>query len=191
MKRLIYILGVFLGVGLPVSQALAASTYKQALDKKTSAYLNEGVIVGGRAGKGYSLLNVRRDLSPKLGMERVILDLGDIEGRPLFGKASYFQASVEKNPPRIVIDLAQLSRSAVTEAKLKQMFKKSPYVKGVELTSDPEDRSASLVISLTQPMGVEIFEMPAANKASRIVIDLKKSIASNSHAVRTPASKKK
>lgn len=171
MRGLVYILcGVF-GV---VFQGWAASTYKQALDKKVNAYIEEGVVTGGRAGKGYSLLNVRRDLSAKTAMERVILDLGDIEGKPLLGKASYFQASVEKNPPRVVIDLAQLSRSAVTEAKLKQIFQKSPFVKKVELTSDPEDRSATLTLALTEPMSVEIFEMPSDKKASRIVVDLKK-----------------
>ncbi|MGE3385614.1 MAG: hypothetical protein AB7K41_02680 [Bdellovibrionales bacterium] len=175
MKTYIYIL-CFLS-SLWGGQALAASQYKQALDKKLNAYLSEGVVTGGRAGKGYSLLNVRRDLSTKMAMERVILDLGDLEGKPLAGKASYFQASIEKNPPRIVIDLAQLSRSAVTEAKLKQIFKRSPYIKSVELTSDPEDRSASLVLALNEPMAVEVFEMPSANKATRIVLDLKKNAA--------------
>lgn len=174
MRGFIYILCLIGGLFGATNSSFAASTYKQALPKKINAYLNEGVVTGGRAGKGYSLLNVRRDLSPKLGMERVILDLGDLEGKPLMGKASYFQASIEKNPPRIVIDLAQLSRSAVSEAKLKQIFKKSPYVKNVELTSDPEDRSASLVLSLNENMGVEVFEMPSQDKASRIVIDLKK-----------------
>lgn len=167
-------LALMIGLALTVGQAEGASSYKKALDKKLNAYLDQGVVVGGRAGSGFSLLNVRRDLSPKIGMERVILDLGDLEGRPLRGRTSYFQASIEKNPPRVVIDLAQLSRSAVTEAKLKKLFAKSPNIKKVELTSDPEDRSASLVLALNSVMNVEIFEMPATDKASRIVIDLKK-----------------
>lgn len=166
-------LGLMVGLALAVGQADGASSYKKALDKKLNAYLDQGVVVGGRAGSGFSLLNVRRDLSAKAGIERVILDLGDIEGRPLRGRTSYFQASIEKNPPRVVIDLAQLSRSAVTEAKLKKLFSKSPHVKKVELTADPEDRSASLVLSLKTSMNVEVFEMPANDKASRIVIDLK------------------
>ncbi len=152
----------------------AVSQYKRALDKKLNAYTSDGVVVGGRAGQSYSLINVRRDLSAKIGMERVILDLGDMEGRPLKGGASYFQASIEKNPARIVIDLAQVSRSAVTEAKLRKMFAKSPYIKSVELTADPEDRSATLVLVLKQAMGVEVFEMPSAKRASRIIVDLKK-----------------
>ena len=164
------------GLGSP---GFAASKYKQALDKKIDAYLDEGIVVGGRSGRGFSLLKVRRDLSTKLGMERVILDIGDIEGKPAFGKVNYFQATGEKNPPRIVLDLAQLSRSAVDEASLKKTFAKSPYVKNVELTSDPEDHSASLVIFLKKPMLVEVFEMPSEKKASRIVLDIKKSVAQN------------
>jgi hypothetical protein len=167
--RVIYIL---LFCALSVG-AHGASIYKKALDKKTSAYLEDGVVIGGRAGHAYSLINIRRDLSPKLGMERVILDLGDIEGRPLKGGVSYFQASIEKNPPRVVIDLAQVNRSAVTEAKLKRAFQNSPYIKNVELTADPEDRSANIVLALKDAMDVEVFEMPATNRASRIVVDLK------------------
>lgn len=176
IKQIIYILG---GISLLVAglQAEGASTYKKALDKKIEAYVQEGVVVGGRAGAGFSLLSVRRDLSPKLGMERVILDLGDLEGRPLKGKVGYFQASIETNPPRLVLDLAQLSRSAVTEGKLRRAFTSSPYVRTVELVADPEDRSASLVIYFKQAMAVEIFEMPSIKKASRIVIDLKDTAA--------------
>lgn len=177
MKGLIYISLVLAG-----TCAFAASTYKRALDKKLDAYLGEGVVIGGRAGQAYSLLNVRRDLAAKQGLERVILDLGDMEGRPLKGGASYFQASIETRPPRVVIDLAQVSRSRVTEAKLKRAFQRSPYVKTVELTSDPEDRSASLVLALREPMAVEIFEMPSKTQASRIVIDLKKRVASGGKA---------
>lgn len=178
MKMTVSIL-MFLFSALSGFEAFSASKYKQALDKKIDAYLDEGIVVGGRAGRGYSLLKVRRDLSTKLGMERVILDIGDLEGRPALGKVNYFQATVEKNPPRVVIDLAQLSRSAVDEATLKKTFAKSPYVKNVELSSDPEDHSASMVIFLRQPMLVEVFEMPSDKKASRIVLDMKKMVAKN------------
>ena len=170
MRAYIYILCLLAGA----TEVQAASQYKKALDKKLNAYTSDGVIIGGRAGLAYSLLNVRRDLSTKAGMERVILDLGDIDGKPLRGGVSYFQASVEKNPTRVVIDLAQVSRSAVTEAKLKKMFRKSPYIKSIELTADPEDRSATLVLYLNNTMGVEVFEMPSTKQASRIVVDLKK-----------------
>jgi len=147
---------------------------KKALDKKVDAYVQDGVIIGGRAGQSYSLLNVRRDVSPKIGMERVILDIGDMDGKPLRGGVNYFQASVEKNPARIVLDLAQVNRSAVTEAKLKKTFLKSPYIKRVELMADPEDRSATMVLYLKESMGVEVFEMPSNKRASRIGIELKK-----------------
>lgn len=157
--------------------AQGASVYKKALDKKLNAYLDEGVIVGGRAGTGYSLLNARRDLSDKMGVERLILELGDIEGHPLRSQAGFFHASVEKNPPRVVIDLSQLSRSAVSEARLREIFKKSPNVKNVELTSDPEDRSATLVLHLKNSVALEAFELPANGKASRLVFDLKKVLA--------------
>lgn len=168
MRKFVYILCVF------VAAQAEGAVPKKALDKKVNAYVNDGIIIGGRAGQAYSLLNVRRDVSPKIGMERVILDIGDMDGRPLRGGVAYFQASVEKNPARVVLDLAQVNRSAVTEAKLKKAFLKSPYVKSVELMADPEDRSATMVLNLKENMGVEVFEMPSTTRASRIVIDLKK-----------------
>lgn len=172
---------IALGLLFSLSQwSFAVPVQKKALDKKIDSYLSEGVVVGGRAGQGFSLLNVRRDLSVAKKMERIILDIGDLEGRPIRGQAAYFHASIEKNPPRVVIDLAQLNRAGVNEQKLKQIFLKSPYVKKVELTSDPEDRSANMTILLKQKMGVEIFEMPAHNRTSRIIIDLKALVAKNS-----------
>lgn len=166
------VVGVLLGVS--VFSAHAASPFKQALPKKVEAYIDEGVVIGGRSGKTFSLLNVRRDLSPKLGMERVILDMGDGSGRPLKGSVNYFHASIEKNPPRVVLDLAQTVRSGVTDVRLREIFKKSPYVKKVDITADPEDSTASLVLVLKEPMDVEVFEMLSDIKASRIVIDLKR-----------------
>jgi hypothetical protein len=165
-KYILILVGIFGGL-----TALAAP--HRALDKKINSYVKEGLVVGGQAGTAYSLLRVRRDLSEKLGMERIILDLGDAEGRPLRGIVSYFQASVEKSPPRLVLDLAQLSRSGVNESTLRKIFSTSPYVRRVELTADPEDHSASLTFAFKQPMAVEVFSMPSRTKASRIVIDIK------------------
>lgn len=169
MKSLIPLL-----IALSSLPLYAASPYKQSLDKKLNQYLSDGVFVGGKAGQSFSLINVRRDISKTMQMERVILDLGDQDGKPLYGKASYFQAHVQQNPPRIIIDLAQLSKSAISESKMKEIFKKSPFIKSVELTSDPEDRAATLVLNLNTPMKAEVFEMPAKDKPSRIVVDIKK-----------------
>jgi hypothetical protein len=154
--------------------AFSASLYKRALDTKKDQYLTSGVVIGGQAGAGFTLLNVRREHSNKLAMERIIFDLGNREGQPLLKRLGYFHVSVEKRPSRIVVDLSQVSRSRVSELELARLFAKSPFVAKVEMSMEPEDSSAKIVLNTKGPIAAEVFEMPSDKKASRIVIDLKK-----------------
>ena len=96
--------------------------------KKQDKYLDTGVIVGGRAGKGFSLLNVRRDIAKNQSLERIIMDIGDEEGRPQRGRAAYFHANLETKPPRLVLDLHQMLSTSVDEAKLRAIFQNSPFI---------------------------------------------------------------
>lgn len=156
--------------------AFSASIYKKALSTKKEQYLTSGVVIGGQAGAGFTLLNVRRESSNKLAMERIIFDMGDREGQPLLNKLGYFHVSVEKNPSRIIIDLSQVSRSRVSEINLAKMFEKSPFISKVEMSMEPEDNAAKIVLNTKVPVAAEVFEMPSDKKASRLVLDLKKAV---------------
>ena len=72
IQPLIFSAVIFLSQG-----SQAATPYKQTLSVKKNAYASDGVFIGGKAGAGTSLLNVRRIFSPKAQLERVVLDLGD------------------------------------------------------------------------------------------------------------------
>src|SRR5207253_2970794 len=115
---------------------------------------------------------VRRQHSPKLDMELVIMDFGDREGQPLINRLGYFHVSVERN--RVVIDLSQVTRAQVTEMELVKLFAKSPLVKSVELSMDPEDSGATLVLNTNGATAAEVFQMPSEKKPSRLVVDLKR-----------------
>jgi hypothetical protein len=154
--------------------SFAASLYKKALDTKTENYMTSGVVIGGEAGAGFSLLNVRRQHSPKIGVERVILDIGDREGLPLKTHPGFFHVSIEKKPARIVIDLSQVTRSKVTEMELVKIFSASPFIKSVELSMDAEDSAATLVFNTKTSVAVEVFQLPLNKKSGRLVIDVKK-----------------
>jgi hypothetical protein len=154
--------------------AFSASIYKKALSTKKDQYLTSGVVIGGQAGAGFTLLNVRRESSNKLAMERIIFDIGDRDGQPLLNRLGYYHISVEKNPSRIIVDLSQVAKSKVSEMDLARLFSKSPFVQKVEMSMEPEDNSAKIVLLTKEPVAAEIFEMQSAKKASRIVIDLKK-----------------
>lgn len=167
---------------LGMTQAWAATPYKKTLSPqlsykqsglaKKNAYLNDGVFVGGRARGGTSLLGVRKAFSAKAELERVIVDLGDRDAKPSGKDISYFQVSLDSGKNRIVMDLAQLKLSKVTENQLKQIFANSPYVKSVELTLDPEDKAATMVLNLKRPVKLEVFQILAKNKPSRVVMDM-------------------
>lgn len=165
---------VLLVAFLTAESAFSASIYKKALDTKKNQYLTSGVVIGGQAGAGFTLLNVRREHSKKLSMERIIFDVGDRSGQPLLKRLGYFHVSVEKNPSRIVIDLSQVARSQVSEMDLARLFSKSPFVSKVEMSMEPEDSAAKIILNMKSPIAAEVFEMPSQKKASRVVIDLKK-----------------
>jgi len=154
------------------TSAFAASPYKQSLANKSNAYLQDGVFTGGRAGMGSSLLNVRRTYSQRAAIERVIVDLGDQDMRPTGKKMPYFQASVDAKANRVIVDLAQLQMSRVTETQLKKLFRSSPYVASVEYSVDPADKTGSIILNLKRPMKLEVFQLLAAKKPSRVVLDL-------------------
>lgn len=155
--------------------AFSASIYKKALSTKTNDYVGQGVVIGGQAGPGFTLLNVRRQNTKNLALERVILDIGDKEGKPMLNRLGYFHVAVEKEPSRVIIDLSQVLRSRVSEIELGRLFLKSPFIRKAEMSMEAGDNTAKIVLSTKVPVIAEIFQMPSADKKpGRIVIDIKK-----------------
>ncbi len=163
------ILSILMGFGL---LAVASSPYKQTLTVKKNTYMQDGTFTGGKAGGGSTLLGVRRAFSKKAQIERVIVDLGDKDAKSTGAEPGYFQASVDAENNRVVLDLAQLRMSAVSEQKLKELFKKSPFVASAEFTLDPEDKAGTLVLNLKRPMQLEVFQLLDRKKSARVVMDL-------------------
>ncbi len=168
MKRLVW--ASILLVGL-VPSTWADSPYKRTLSVKKNNFSDDGVFIGGKAGSGISLLNVRRFYSPKKHLERVVIEVGDKDANPHLKELGYFQVSLDKQHKRIVVDLAQLKLSRVSERAVQRLFKKSPIVSEVNLTLDPEDKAATLVLNLKHPVRMEVFQKTKANEPGRIVID--------------------
>ena len=163
---------IFLFVVLNATIAGAASPFKETLSVKKNKYVNDGVFIGGKATGAVSLLNVRRTFSPKAQIERVIVDLGDKQAQPLGRNMSYFQVNMDSAQNRLVLDLAQLNLSRVSEAAVQNLFRKSPFVASVSLTLDPEDRAGTLVLNFKKPMRLEVYQLLKENAPARIVMDL-------------------
>jgi hypothetical protein len=118
------------------------------------------------------LLGIRRAFSAKAALERVIVDIGDGEGKPAGKSIGYFQASVDARQNRVVLDLAQLKIAKISEQQIKNLFKDSTYVSSVEFSLDPEDKAGTMVLNLKRPMQLEVFELLDSRKPGRVVLDL-------------------
>jgi hypothetical protein len=167
-------LAIILALGICSAEVFAYSPYKQALPKKTSAYSTNTVFMGGRAEKLQSLMRVRRIHSTKVGLERVILDLGSEDYRPM-AESGYFHVSVDGNNSRVVIQLSQMSKTLTNEQQLRKVFAKSKFVKSVDFTVDPEDSTGTVVLNLKKPMKAEVFSLSGKKKqTARLILDLKR-----------------
>lgn len=166
MRRLVLISALSVG-----SLVQAATPYKQSLDVKKDTYLTQGVFTGGRAtGRGTSLIAVKRQFSAKAELERIVVAMGDAEAKPLKDELGFFQVSLDRSNKRLVLDVAQLKLSKVTEGQVQQLFRQSPYVARVRLTLDPEDSAATLLVDFKTEMKLETYQL---HKPARIVMDLK------------------
>jgi hypothetical protein len=164
----------FAALAITFSQmSSATSMYKQSLYQKSNVYTRNGVFTGGRAEQGQNLMKVRRVTSTKVGMERVIFDLGGLDSKPLTSPG-YFHVSVDAQNSRVVVQLNQMLRAQTNEAQIRQVFAKSAFVKSVDFTVDPQDSTGTVVLNLKRPVQAEVFSLKGNKKATaRLVLDLK------------------
>lgn len=149
-----------------------ATAFRKALDTKKNLYIDGGTIIGGEAGKSFSLLKVRRQADLKKKLERVVINLGDEQGRLLKGRVSFFQVNLEPKNSRLVVNLSQVVASKVSQEELVAEFKKSPFIRSVDLILDPIGSSTSLVLDLKRKVRAEVFKMESKGAPGRIVIDM-------------------
>jgi hypothetical protein len=144
-----------------------------AVDAKKHRYIEHGTINGGEYGEPATLLQVRKIVSPQDGIERMILDFGDAQAKPLKKRLMHYQVAVDKNKSRVVLDLSQVIASGVSAQQLAAVFKKSNFVKSTNLLFDPIDNSLVMQLDLKKKIKLEAFHLLAQDKASRLVVDLK------------------
>lgn len=146
---------------------------KLATTRKANEYIRDGIVIGGQNGIGYSLMDIRRFYSSKDRVERLIFEMGDEKGLPA-KTLGFFQVNLDSKLRRIDVDLSQMRGAALDQNKVADLFKSSPFVKNVKLNYDPEDRAILMQVFLKQNVEMEVFEIPAKNKFSRIALDMRK-----------------
>lgn len=128
-------------------------------------------IVGGVAGAGFSLLNIKRELSASGNVERLVIDVGDINGKPNLGPPSYYHAQLMKDPARLVLDFSQMPLTLLSEKQLVQKLRGSKFVRRVQMTLDPEDQTLSMILDLKPATRIRLLQIKGVNKTSQLVVD--------------------
>ncbi|WP_291515600.1 hypothetical protein [Bdellovibrio sp. ArHS] len=132
----------------------------------------QGVSFGGVAGTGFTLLDVRRTADAKKKVERIVMDIGDMNGASLNGLPGYYFAELKKNPSRLVIDFAQMPNANIDQTRLSSLMKNSLAVTGTTLSLDPIDSSLNLTLDLKKNTKVRIYQVAGKKSTSKVVVDL-------------------
>jgi hypothetical protein len=156
-----------------IVNAANALVERRALQKKTHQYFSDGVVIGGKAGRGFSLIGVDRKLGKVTQMERILFDIGDELGAPVSDSPGYFHIEISKKNKQIIVDLAQAQRSLVSEEDLRKKLSGSPYVQLARVIYDPEDKATSFILKMKQDLKVEVFSPQNKSEPGRIILDLK------------------
>lgn len=150
-------------------------TPKSIKDYRTKDYLTEGAFIGGESGKGFTLLNVKRQATRSGKLERIIFEIGDHEGRELSGKEppGFFHVQIQKNPARVIVDFSQMQKSSVDNLRLQEIFRQSNLIKDSTIVMDPTDGSTNISFALNQPVKVLTFQDNTRKyRTTQITIDL-------------------
>lgn len=134
----------------------------------------QGAIHGGQARqRGFSLKDVRLELSPKSHFERISFEIGDQALKQNMGSPGYFH--VENNPKSkiITISFTQTLGSAIDAKNLKQKLEKSYFIKNAEMLVDTRAHLTKLILHLMQPVSLRVTPIDGrANKSSFVKLDL-------------------
>lgn len=157
-----------------VTPSGAALPRPQPVAKPQSTFKTIQRQIGGQAGVGFSLLNLQTIIAKNGKAERLIFEVGTLEGQPLKGLPGYFNIQNQINPNRIVVDFSQMSASRIDEKYILGVLGKSPLIKTAKVTTDPVDRSLSLTIDLRAPVKMKAVQVPGKKQTAKVVLDIVK-----------------
>lgn len=131
----------------------------------------ESAVTGGVAGNGFSLKDLHWS-KLETNKERIIIDLGDINGAPVRGLPAYYHAELSEKPRRLILDFAQTPNVFIDEKALAKKLKASGRVTGTSMILDPTDQTLSLILDLKKGVKAQIFQVSGKKETSRVVVDL-------------------
>jgi hypothetical protein len=130
-----------------------------------------GVSFGGIAGSGFTLLDFRRTADFKKKIERLVIDIGDINGNPQKGWPGYYFAELKNNPQQLVIDFSQMPNSRVTSKQIGDQLNGSLAVLKSNMSVDPLDGTLNLTLNLKSNTKVQVYQVSGQKSTSKVVVD--------------------
>lgn len=124
--------------------------------QKGTKFLEGRLYKGGQAGFTQSLLGIERKNLKAANAERIRFVFGSDKGTKSNQPLGYFHVQHDVKNKRIVVDIAQLALTKVSEEQIRQSMLTSKAVSDVSFTTDPEDGSSTLVLSLKKPVSVRV-----------------------------------
>lgn len=132
-----------------------------------------GAIHGGKAAKAFALMDLKSFPGKDGKIERLSIEMGDPFFQAYNGSPGYFH--IENNPQnkRIVINFEQTMKTKFTEANLKKVFAKSPFVASTEIVIDIQSQTTALVLNLKKNASIRAIPIAGnGRKAAQISLDL-------------------
>ncbi|WP_413943288.1 hypothetical protein [Bdellovibrio sp. HCB-162] len=157
-------------LAVPAIAAVPAQKTKPTAASKILS--GEGVSFGGLAGTGFTMMDLRRTADTKKKIERVVIDVGDMNGGVIRGWPGYYYAELKKNPQRLVIDFAQMPNANIDQTQIASRFKGSMAVMKSAMSLDPVDSSLNLTLDLKPNTKVRMYQVAGKKTTSKVVIDL-------------------
>jgi hypothetical protein len=151
---------------------LTASLAGAAIPPKSRLLQGTGSQIGGVAGSGFTLLGLHVTQDHNKKTERIVMDVGDMNGEPQRGLPGYFHVEMRDNPARVIIDLAQTPHSKVDAQKLAAAFQKSTMVRKTSITVDPVDSTLTIALDVKKNTKARVMQVAGQKQTSKVVVDL-------------------
>lgn len=172
MSRILFLAKTNLTFGIASLFFLGAQAFAALPPMGPRVLTAPTAVIGGVSGSGFSLLGIKKEIASKTNTERVIIDIGDVMGRPKVGMPAYYHAQFTKDPSRLVIDFAQMRLSKMSELQLQNTLKDSKHVRHSRLLKDPSDGSMSLILDLRPTTKIRVMQVAGVKGTSKVVVDL-------------------
>lgn len=130
-----------------------------------------GSMAGGEAGQMLGLVDLRHSSSKKNKAERLVLDFGRSDLKPLHGVVGYYHAELSTNPPRLVLELPLTIGSNVTEEQINRRIQGSLHIKKATMSFDRTAQSTILVFQLRSPVELRVSRAQNPKAPGKLALD--------------------